>query len=57
MEITTKELKTRVGFIMLGFFAFYLVEPARELINSSININPFVFGIGGIILTLLLFEF
>ena len=57
MEITRKELKSRVGFILLGFFAFYLVEPAREIINKSINVNPFIFGIGGIILTLLIFEF
>jgi len=57
MEITRKELKSRVGFILLVFFAFYLVEPAREIINKSINVNPFIFGIGGIILTLLIFEF
>jgi len=57
MEITKKELKTRVGFILLGFFTFYLISPVRELIDKSININPFIFGIGGIILTLLIFEF
>jgi hypothetical protein len=57
MRITKKELTSRIGYILLGFFSFYLVEPLRNLIDSSLEINSWVIGIGGIILTLLFFDF
>lgn len=55
--ITPREFKSRMGFILLGFFTFYLVEPLRTYIDAHANISPFIIGIGGILATLYLFEF
>ena len=56
-KITNSEFKKRLGFILLGFFTFYLVDPIREWIKLNINMNPFLIGIGGILLALYLFDF
>lgn len=55
--ITGREFKSRLGFILLAFFAFYLIEPVKEWINSNFQINPLIIGVVGIILTLYFFDF
>lgn len=56
-QITKKEFKTRLGYILLGFFSVYLVDPIEQLVNANLSINPLVFGFAGIALTLWFFEF
>ena len=56
-RITQKELTGRLGFILLGFFTFYLVEPIRQaisIINPTTNI---IIGILGLLATLYFFDF
>jgi len=57
MTITSKEFKSRLGYILIGFFSVYLVDPVREYLNANFSINPYIFGIVGIIATLYFFEF
>jgi len=57
LKITKQELKTRIGFILLGFFSFYLVSPLQKFVESNLKLNNWVIGIGGIIITLLVFDF
>lgn len=56
-EITKEELKSRVGYILLGFFTFYIVEPIRDLVSKYVPINPIIIGIVGLLITLYLFDF
>ncbi len=55
--ITKNELKSRIGFILLGFFSFYLVEPLRKFVDSNLQLNPWIIGIGGILVVLFFFDF
>jgi len=57
MRITNKEVKSRMGYILIGFFAFYLVDPIKSWINANWNINPILVGIVGILITLYFFDF
>jgi hypothetical protein len=57
MGITKQELKSRIGFILLGFFSFYLVEPLRELVDAHLKLNPFIIGGAGLLLVLIFFDF
>ena len=56
-KITNSEFKKRLGFLLLGFFTFYLVDPIQQFINTNTQLNPFLVGGVGIILTLYLFDF
>lgn len=56
-KITKTEARKRTGYILLSIFAFYVVEPLRDWVNSIFDVSPFIIGIGGIILTLYLFDF
>ena len=57
-QITSREAKSRVGFILLGVFAFYIALELREVINVMFpNTNPIVIGVIGIIAVLFLFDF
>jgi len=56
-KITNTEFRKRIGFIFLGFFTFYLIDPVREWIELNISINPILIGVGGILLALYLFDF
>jgi len=56
-KITKKELKARGGYILLGFFTFYMVDPVREWVANNFTTNPMLIGIVGILITLYLFEF
>jgi len=57
MEITHKELKSRMGYLLLGFFSVYLVDPVTEWVDANLQINPFIIGGIGIILTMYFFDF
>ena len=57
MKITKGEIRRRTGYIMLGFFTYYLVEPVQMWVDTNLHLNPFMIGIGGIILTLYIFDF
>ena len=57
MEITKKELKTRISYLLLGFFTFYLVSPVREWVSTNLQINPIIFGIFGVLLSLYFFKY
>jgi hypothetical protein len=57
MGLTKQELKSRIGFILLGFFSFYLVEPLRELVDTNLQLNPFIIGGVGLLLVLMFFDF
>lgn len=56
-RITGEEFKRRMGFILLGFFSFYLVEPVRIWIETTVGINDFIIGGLGILATLYFFDF
>lgn len=56
-SITKEELQKRMGYILLGFFAYYLVGPIRDWVNTEVQVNPIAVGIVGIIFTLYFFEF
>lgn len=56
-KLTWAEIKTRIGFILLGFFSFYLVIPLQEFVDKNLQINPWFIGIGGILLVLFFFDF
>jgi len=56
-KITKTEIKTRAGYLLLGFFTYYLVEPVRDYINNILHVNPVIVGVVGIATTLYLFEF
>lgn len=55
--IKRSEAKTRMGYILLGFFTLYLVNPLRDWIDTNFHVNPIVLGVIGIIATLYFFEF
>jgi hypothetical protein len=55
--ITKNELKSRIGYILLGFFSFYLVLPLQTWVDTNLQINPWIIGIVGIILVLFFFDF
>jgi hypothetical protein len=57
MEITKTELKSRMGYLLLGFFSLYLVGPISEWINTNLSINPLLVGAIGLAFTLYFFEF
>ena len=56
-SITSREAKTRIGYTLLGFFTFYLVAPVREWVQANLSLNPIIFGVAGLIVTLYIFEF
>lgn len=56
-NISGKELKSRIGYILLGFFSFYLVDPIQTWVDANLSINPLVVGIVGILATLYFFDF
>ena len=56
-KITQSEFRKRLGFILLGFFSFYLVSPVQEWMETNTQLNPFLVGGIGIILTLFFFDF
>jgi len=56
-KITQLEFKKRLGFLLIGFFTFYLVDPIQTWINVNIQLNPLLVGGIGIILTLFFFDF
>jgi len=55
--ITKHEISKRTGYILLGFFTFYLVGPIRELVETTVDFNPIWIGVIGIAITLYFFEF
>lgn len=55
--ITRKEFKTRLGYVLLGFFAVYMVDPVKNWIDTNLGINPIMVGILGFIAVLWFFEF
>jgi len=55
-RITKNEIKNRAGYVLLGIFGFYLATPVKEWLDN-LPISKLVIGIGGILLTLLIFKF
>lgn len=55
-RITKNEVKNRMGYVFIGIFGFYLATPAREWLDT-LPLNKWIIGIGGILLTLLIFKF
>lgn len=56
-RITKRELMSRIGYILLGFFTFYMIAPLRTWVDENLQWDPIVIGISGILLVLLLFDF
>ncbi len=59
-KITKKELRGRIGFILLAFFTFYLVSPIRQWFETNFAVAQnlqIVIGIIGILITLYFFDF
>lgn len=59
-KITKKELKSRMGFILLAFFTFFLVKPIRDTLSTNFQLEPItqmIIGIGGILAVLWYFKF
>lgn len=56
-RITKEEIKQRIAYLLLGFFTFYIVEPAREYFNEVLHINPIIVGVVGMIAVLYFFDF
>lgn len=57
LAITKREFQNRLGFICLAFFSFYLIDPIQKWIDANLQLNPIGFGVLGIFLTLLFFDF
>lgn len=55
-RLTRQEIVQRMGYILLGFFSVYLVEPLRTFVDANLQINPWIIGIGGILLVLFFFD-
>jgi hypothetical protein len=55
-KITKKELRNRIGYIILGFFTYYLVSPIQQIIDGSTKVQVLI-GLVGIALTLYFFDF
>lgn len=51
------EVRSRLGYVLLGFFTFYLVEPIRTWVESQTSISPILIGTIGVMATLYFFEF
>ena len=59
-RITKKETKTRAGYVLLGLFAFMIVEPVREYIVETLNWNGMtglIIGVIGFFVVLYYFDF
>jgi hypothetical protein len=55
--ITNKEVKGRVGAIMLGIGAWYIATPLRDSINEAFpESSPYVIGLIIIMVSLYFFE-
>lgn len=57
MGISRGEIRSRIAYILMGFFTFYLVDPISIWMEANADINPIMFGIAGILLTLYFFDF
>lgn len=57
-RITAKETKQRVGYILLGVFAYYLVDPLKGFLDNFLGgMNPLLVGVAGILAVLYFWEF
>ncbi len=59
-KITKAEVKRRIGYVLLGLFAYIFIEPIRGLIAETYNINGFsgvIVGIVGFFIVLYYFDF
>lgn len=54
--ITKDEVKRRAGYIFLGVFAAYLIDPIHNYIDS-LGINPVMFAVIGLVFTFYYFDF
>jgi len=56
-KITKSETVKRLGYVLIGFFTYYLVAPIRDLVNEYVSINPIIIGLVGIVAVLYFFKF
>jgi hypothetical protein len=56
-NIGKEEVKHGAGYVLLAFFGFYILEPAREILSEKVPLAPIVIGIIGVAATLYFFEF
>lgn len=57
-RITQKELN-KFAYIMLGFFAAFIMTPLRDWVSNTFNLHPaisIIFGILGVLGVLWLFK-
>ena len=55
-KLTRQEIVQRIGYILLGFFSFYLVKPLQTFVDANLQISPWIIGIGGLLLVLFFFD-